>query len=129
MALSNARPDATEHVLARVLLPDVPDEHHIHMVLPRPGPAEDRGLAAFEEGADEVDDLDARLEDLRRCRLVHERRRLPVDRIAPDALHGTFSVDRLADDVEEPTEGLRPHRDGDRTAGVEDLHATTESIR
>src|SRR2546428_12454765 len=120
MALSNARPDATEHVLARVLLPDVPDEHHIHMVLPPPGPAEDRGLAAFEEGADEVYDLDSRLEDLRRCRLVHERRRLPVDRIAPDALHRTLPVDRLPDHGGKTTRAAPAPPGGDRAPRVED---------
>ena len=92
------------------------------------GTAEDRGLATLEERADEVDDLHARLEDLRLRRLVGERRRGTVDRVAAIAFHGALAVDRLADDVEEPAERRLADRHGDRPAGGDRLHPAAQAV-
>ena len=65
-----------------MLLGDVADELLDDDGLADAGAAEDADLAALGEGADEVDDLDAGLEDLGRGRLLVERGRGAVDGIA-----------------------------------------------
>jgi hypothetical protein len=50
--------------------------------LPDACAAEEPDLAAADERGDQVDDLDPRLEDLRRRRQVAERRRIAVNRPA-----------------------------------------------
>ena len=75
VALAGALADAREHGVAAVLLGDVADELLDDDRLADAGAAEDADLAALREGADEVDDLDAGLEDLGRGRLVLEGRR------------------------------------------------------
>ena len=111
-----------------MLVPDVPDELHDHEGLADSGPAEDRGLAALLERADEVDDLDAGLEDLGGRRLVHERWRRAMDGVAAHALHRPLAVDRIAGDVEEATERRGTDRHRDRLPGREHLHAAPQAV-
>ena len=117
-----------EHRVAGVLVPDVPNELGDDECLPHAGAAEDRCLAAFLEWADQVNDLDAGLENLRGGRLIDEGRRSAVDRIATHSLHRALAIDRIPDDVEEASErvGTNRHRDG--SVGVEHLHATTQAV-
>ena len=75
VALAGALAHAREDGVAAVLLGDVADELLDDDGLADAGAAEDADLAALREGADEVDDLDAGLEDLGRGRLLLERRR------------------------------------------------------
>ena len=92
------------------------------------GPAEDADLAAPPERGDQVDDLDAGLEDLRlRLHLV-ERGRVAVDRQALVGLDGALAVDRMAEHVEHPTERGLADRHGDRGAGVDDVEAARQAI-
>ena len=65
VALAGALADAGEHGVAAVGLGDVVDEFHDDDGLADAGAAERADLAALGEGADEVDDLDAGLENLR----------------------------------------------------------------
>ena len=82
VALARALADAGEHRQARVLLRDVVDELEHVDGLADAGAAEQPDLAALGERADQVDDLDAGLEQLdRRCELIEFGRRL-VDRAA-----------------------------------------------
>ena len=81
-ALAGALAHAGEDGVAAVLGRDVADQLGDDDRLADAGAAEDAGLAALGEGGDQVDDLDAGLEDLDRGRLVLEARRRPVDRIA-----------------------------------------------
>jgi hypothetical protein len=96
--------------------------------LARAGAPEDRGLTAFEERADQVNDLHPGLEDLGGGGLIGERRRLAVDRVAPFALHRALAVDGLADDIEHAAEGLLADRDGDGLAGVDGLHPAAQPV-
>jgi hypothetical protein len=64
VALAGALADTGEHRQTRVLQGDVVDQlHHVHG-LADAGAAEQADLAALGERAHEVDDLDARLEQL-----------------------------------------------------------------
>ena len=75
VALAAALADAGEHGVARVLLGDVPDQLLDDDRLADAGAAEDADLAALLERADQVDDLEAGLEDLDLGRLLVEGRR------------------------------------------------------
>ena len=107
---------------------DVADQLRDDDRLADPGAAEDAGLAALGEGGDEVDDLDAGLEDLDRGRLVLEARRRPVDRISGCRVDWPRLVDRLADHIEDAAERLRADRDGDRTAHILHRRAAAETV-
>ena len=65
VALAGALAHAGEHGHAAVLLGDVVDELHDEHRLADAGAAEQADLAALGVGGDQVDDLDAGLEDLR----------------------------------------------------------------
>ena len=80
VAFARALADAGEHGHAAVELGDVVDQLHDDDGLADAGAAERADLAALEERADQVDDLDAGREHLRRRRLIGERRRRAVDR-------------------------------------------------
>ena len=64
-AFATALADPAEHRVARMLVADVADELGDHERLADAGATEDRRLTALEERADEVDDLDAGLQDVR----------------------------------------------------------------
>ena len=81
-------------------LGDVVDQFHDDDGLAHAGTAERADLAAFQEGTDQVDDLDAGSEHLRRGRLVHELRRRAVDRIIFLRLDRPAFVDRVAAHIE-----------------------------
>jgi len=92
------------------------------------GAAEDADLAALLERADEVDDLEARLEHLDLGGLVIEGRRRAVDRQVDGRVHGTLEVDRATEDVEHPTQGRLADRHRDRGARVDDLGAACKPV-
>ena len=75
VAFARALADAGKHRDAAVELGDVVDQLHDDDGLADAGAAERADLAALEERADQVDDLDARGEHLRRGRLIDQRRR------------------------------------------------------
>ena len=78
-------------------------------------------------GAIEVDDLDAGLEDLDRRGELAERRRIAVDRPAL-ARRRLLAVDGVADDVPDAAERLVADGDGDRLLRVDDLDAAGEPV-
>ena len=82
VALAGALADAGEHGHAAVLLGDVVDQLLDQHRLAEAGAAEEADLAAAHERGDQVDDLDAGLEDLRLRRQLAELRRVAVDRPA-----------------------------------------------
>ena len=129
VALAAALTHAGEDRHARVLLGDVPDQLLDDDRLADAGAAEDADLAALLERADQVDDLEAGLEDLDLGRLLVERGRAAVDRQGVRAVDRTLAVDRVAQDVEDATEGHLADRDGDRRAGVAHRHAAGEAVR
>ena len=120
--------DAREHGVTTVRLGDVIDEFEDDDGLADAGAAERTGLAALDEGADQVDDLDAGLEDVGLGVLVGERRGRTVNRIALGMRDIAAAVHRRAGDVEDAAEDALADRHGDRGAGVVDRVATDEAL-
>ena len=120
VALARPLADAGEHRVALVLARDAADQLLDQNGLAEAGAAEEADLAAAHERRDEVDHLDAGLEDLHRRVQRVERRRVAVDRPALRVGGQLLAiVDRLAEHVPEPAERLLADRDGDRRAGVD----------
>src|ERR1019366_9672938 len=109
VARARALADAREAAHAAVRLGDVVDELLDKDGLADAGAAEEADLAALSVRGEEIDDLDARLEDLDLRRLLDEARRGPVDRRAHLGADRGTVVDRLADDVEDAPEALGAH--------------------
>jgi peptide chain release factor 1 len=115
--LTRALAHAREHGHAAVLLRDVVDQLLDENRLADSRAAEEADLAAPHERRDQVDDLDPGLEDLDLRREVAEAWRVAVDRPALHTVGWCFLlVDRLADHVPEPAEGLLADRHRDRAA-------------
>src|SRR3954449_10143609 len=129
VALARALAHAAERRQATVLLGQVVDQLLDEHRLAHAGAAEEADLAALRVRREEVDDLDAGLEHLRRRRQVLDVRRLAVDRPALDvALDLAALVDRLAEQVEDAPERDVADRHGDRPAGVDDLGPAREAV-
>ena len=128
-ALAGALPDAGEDGHAAVLLGEVVDQLLDQHRLADARAAEEPDLAALDVGRDQVDALEARLEDLDLRREVAEGRRVAVDRpalrVGRDVV---LAVDRLPDHVPEPPQGRVTHRHGDRLPGVHDVDAAREPV-
>src|SRR5207342_2996688 len=91
--------------------------------------SEESDLPALHEGRDQVDDLEARLEDLHLGREVSEGGRVAMDRPPLDVVrHGTRLVDRVARHVPEATERRRPDWNRDGFAGVDADDAARETV-
>ena len=130
VALTGALADAGEDGVTAVLRRDVVDELHDEDRLADACAAEEARLAALGVRSDEVDDLDARLEDLRARLLLVELRSRAMDR--PGLLVANRSrvvVNRLTEYVEDAAGALRADRDHDRMSGVNRFHAARKTIR
>ena len=79
VALAGPLADAGEHRVAAVLAGDAGDQLREDDRLAEAGAAEQAGLAAADQRRQQVDDLDAGLEQLGLGRQLGERRRLAVD--------------------------------------------------
>jgi hypothetical protein len=112
-------------VLARDVADQLLDEHR----LAEAGAAEQADLAAAHERRDEVDHLDAGLEDLHRRLQRVEGRRVAVDGPALNVVRGLLAlVDRLAEDVEEPPQRRLADGNGDWRAGVDHVDAARNPV-
>ena len=111
-------------MLRRDVVDELLDQHG----LADAGTAEEADLAALRVRGEQVDDLDAGLEQGRLGIEILELRRLAVNAPAL-AGDGLAVVDRVAEHVEDAAERLRTDRDADRGAGVDDLGATGEAVR
>jgi hypothetical protein len=129
VALASAFAHAGEHRVAAVVHGDVVDELLDHDGLADAGAAEEPRLAALRVRLEQVDDLDPRLEHLDRGRLLVVGRRIAVDGPALLGLDRPEAVDLVADHVEDAPQGLPAHRDRDRPALIERLHAADHSVR
>ena len=127
--LAGALADAGEDRDAAVLLGDVVDQLLDQHGLADAGAAEEADLAALHVRGDQVDHLEARLEDLDLRRELAERRRIAVDRPALDVLAGRLLVvDRLADHVPDPPQRGVADWHGDRPARVDDIDAARKAV-
>ena len=129
VAFARALAHAAEHRPAAVALRDVVDQLLNDDRLADAGAAEETDLAALHERRDQVDDLDARLEDLGLRLEVDEVRALAVNRPARRVLRDRRAVvHRLAEHVEDAAERRGADRHRDRAAGVDDFHAAHDGV-
>ena len=128
VALAGPLADAGEDGIAAVGAGDARDQLGQDDGLAQAGPAEQPGLAAADEGRQEVDHLDAGLEDFRLRRQVGHRRRLAVDGPMVLGLDGAAAVDGLAHQVEDAAERGLAHRHLDRSTGVDAVHAADHAV-
>ena len=128
VAFAGALADAGEDGEAAVLRGDVADQLLDDDGLAGAGAAVGADLAALGERRDEVEHLDARLQDLRRRLALLERGRGAVDRPVLVGLDVAEVVDRLAEDVEQAAEARLAHGHGDRLAGVDAFGAAAEAV-
>ena len=112
-----------------MLLGDVVDELHDEDRLADAGAAEQADLAALGVRRDQVDDLDAGLEDLGGGFLLVVCGRGTVDRPALLRLGGRHIVNRLAQQVENAAQRCVADGHGDRAAGVDGLCAAHKAVR
>ncbi len=126
--LAGALAHAAEHGVAAVLDGDVVDQLHDDDGLADAGAAEQADLAALRVGGEEVDDLDPRLEDLDLGGLLVEGGRGAVDRVADLGRDRAALVDRLADHVHDPAQGLGTDGDHDGLARVDRVHAADQAV-
>src|SRR5947209_3835887 len=118
VALARTLADAGEHGIAAVRLRDVVDELHDQHCLADAGAAEEADLAALRIRREQVDDLDAGLENLRFRRLLGITWCRRMNRPQGVAIHRTGFIDRLADHVDDAPERPLADRHGDRRARV-----------
>src|SRR6516164_1162631 len=100
-----------------VALDGCSDQLHNQHGLADPGAAEHRRLAAGDQRREQIDDLDAGVEDLARAALTLKRRRRGV--YGPALYLGgerRTAIGRLTDRVEQPAEHRRSDRRADRRA-------------
>ena len=128
VAFAGTLTDAGEDGEATVRFRDVVDEFENDDGLADAGTAERTGLAALDEGADEVDDLDAGLENLGLGVLLDERGGRAVNRVALGVRDRALAVDRRAGDVENAAEHAFADGHRDRRAGVDDRPAAHEAL-
>ena len=103
VALARALADAAEGRQPLVLLGDVADQLLDQHRLADAGATEQADLAALGVGSEQVDDLDPRLQDLLRGGQILDLWGGPMDRPALLDLDGTLLVDRLSEQVEDPS--------------------------
>ena len=92
------------------------------------GAAEQTDLAALGVGADQVDDLDAGLENLRGGLLLVKGRSRTVDGPALDVLRRGLLVDGLAQQVEHAAQALVTNGHLDRFAGVHGIRTADKAV-
>src|SRR6185503_11442777 len=90
--------------------------------------AEQADLSTLRERADQVDHLDAGLEQLHRGRELVELGRELMNRAALRGLDRPRFVDRAAEHVHDSAERALAHRHRDRRAGALDLHAAAQAV-
>ena len=129
VAFARAFADAREHGNAAVQLGDVVDEFHDDDGLADAGAAERADLAALQERADQVNDLDAGRQHLRR-RWIGPRSvgRGTMNRAIFVGLHRALFVHGVAGDVEHAAHDGLADGHGNRAAGVDDFVAALEAF-
>ena len=91
--------------------------------------AERTDFSALYERANEVDDLDARLEQFRSRALFDERRRVAVNRIFFRKINGALAVHGIARDVENASEHAFADGCLNRRSRVRNFHSAHEPVR
>ena len=128
VTFAGALTDTGKHGVAVVFRCDVVDEFLDDDSLSDSRSSEEAHLSSLEHRTDEVDDLDARLEDLHLRSLLGEFRSLAVDGKRLLCRDRRLAVDRLAEDVEDAAERIGADRDRDGRAGVRHFHTAGKTV-
>ena len=129
IALPGPFSDAGENRDAVPLGGDIMDQFLNQNCFPDPGAAEQTDFSALRVRRNQIDDLDAGLENLCFRVLILEVRRLPVYGPFFPGLHRTLPVNRVSGDVEQPSQHFVPHRHPDRCSGIHSFHASGQPVR
>lgn len=129
VALSRSFPDAREDTVAAVVRRDVVDQLHDHDRLAHARAAEQTDLAALGVRGQQIDDLDARGQDLLGLALLHEGGRGAVDGELLLRLHNARVVHGVPDHVHDASQALGADGDRDGGARVHDLLAAHHALR
>ena len=129
VALTGALAHAGEHGKAVVRFGDVVDKFLDENGLAHAGATEQADLTALQIGLQEVDDLDAREEDVLRGGEFLELGRIAVDGQGALAVQFGHAVDSIPRHVHHAAADLCPHGHGDGTEGVFHLQTAAETIR
>src|SRR6185312_11564397 len=130
VAFARALANAAEYGAAAVALLHVVDEFLNDYSLADACTAEQSDLSALHERGDEIDDLDACLEDFGLGFEIRKVRRCTMDGPANRvSRNGRTVVDRLTDDVEDAAECRCADRNCDRRSGIDCIHAALDAIR
>jgi hypothetical protein len=92
-------------------------------------PAEGANLAALGKRTNEIDDLDAGLENRRTGVLVSQLGSFAMNRVTFLELDRAAIIDRIAGDIKNATESPLAHRDADRAAGIAHRHPALQTFR
>src|SRR5690606_11584625 len=120
--------NTSEHGQTAVRLGDVVDQLHHVYGLADTGTTEQTNLAAFGEGADQVDDLDPGFQQVAAARLLGVAGSGAVNTPLLRMRNRAGFVDRLAQYVHDAAQGARTDRHGNRGAGVVDVQATLQAF-
>ncbi len=108
---------------------DIMDQFHDQNGLADARAAEQTDLAALGVRADQVNDFDTGLQDLRSRGLLLKGRGRAMDRPPLLRLRRGPIVNRLAEEVEDAAEALVADRDRDRSLEVHRIRAADQSVR
>merc|ERR1719167_419009 len=120
--------DSGEHRVTTVSFGHVVDQLHDQDGFADAGAAEEADLTTLGVGGQQVDDFNARLQDLLLSRHVHEIGSFLMDRQELVGFDGTSFVNGFSDDVDDTSEGSGSDWDGDGSAGVDAALSADETF-
>ncbi len=128
VTFARAFADAGEYGEAAVGFGDVVNEFENDDGLTDAGATEGSGFTTLDEGRDEIDDLDAGLEDRGFGVLIGERGGGTVNGIFLLVLHGAAAVYGRARDVKNAAKNAVADGHGNRSAGIDYFHTTLQAF-
>ena len=128
VTLARALADTGKYRIAAVRLGDVVDQFHDQHRLSNPGPAEQANLAALGVRCEQIDNLDARDQNLRLGRLLSVGGRILMDSALGFGLDRACFVYRITDHVDDAAEQPWTDRHRDRLTRVGDFLAAHQTF-
>ena len=128
VALAGALTDASEHGETTVGFGDIVDQFENDDGLANARATEGSGFTALDEGGDEIDDLDAGLEDRGFGVLIGERGSGTVNGIFLLVRDGAAAIHGRTGDIKNATEDAVADRHGDRGAGIDNFHTALQAF-
>ena len=126
VAFADAFAHARKHGHAFVQRGHRVHELHDQHSLADTGTAEQAGLAAFHERAEQVDDLDTGLQYFTNADSVRQWQRRAVDIAENAGRQGTAVIQRLAEDIQQSPEAFGAHGHMERRARIVNRHAPVQ---